>query len=191
MLKKLLTLFLILLFAFSTYAYAEMGDKATLGGETSGVYDWRVDSSGNLLPGTTNTSDIGSSSLGVNDVYINGSLNFAPMTKVLVPYEYMVTGDTLTASDSGKTIMTYFDQSDAVLNFTLPAVTAGVQYTLAAGHTSYIQVIPYGTNQIMYSTCSAGQKLLSAGASADSVTLISDGTRWYVTQMHGTWTDNN
>ena len=54
-----------------TLVYADMTDKATLGGQstTNGVYDWRVDSNGNFIPGTTAQNNIGSSTNQVNTVY--------------------------------------------------------------------------------------------------------------------------
>jgi hypothetical protein len=70
--KKVLglaTLF-IGVFLLAQFVYADMTDKATLGGQstTNGVYDWRVDLNGNLIPGTTNNNNVGSASNKVANV---------------------------------------------------------------------------------------------------------------------------
>ena len=56
-------------------AFADMTDKATLGGQstTRGVYDWRVTSTGDLVPGTANQNNIGSAALPVAAIYVTNS----------------------------------------------------------------------------------------------------------------------
>lgn len=81
-LRKLAWIIPSLLIAFSlifspAQARADFGDEATIGGEDSaGVYRWRVDSSGNLIPGTTATKDIGSSSKNVKSIYASSDITF-------------------------------------------------------------------------------------------------------------------
>lgn len=67
----LVTLF-IGVFLVAQLVRADMTDKATLGGQstTNGVYDWRVDSNGNFIPGTTAQNNIGSASNQVAAAYI-------------------------------------------------------------------------------------------------------------------------
>ncbi len=71
-----------LLLAFSvivspSQARADLGDEATIGGQNDdGSYRWRVNSSGNLIPGKTASSDIGSSDNKVNAAYLSGDLTF-------------------------------------------------------------------------------------------------------------------
>jgi len=45
--------------------------------KTAGTQQWRIDSTGNFLPVTTNTEDIGSATKRVKDVYIAGTLNLS------------------------------------------------------------------------------------------------------------------
>jgi hypothetical protein len=120
---------------------------------------------------------------GITNVYIGRLKN----------YEVFTTGDTLVAADSGKAIIVHDPTigSAGIAAFVLPAASAGLNFKFVMGSTWYITVDPAGTDAIMYSTNVAGDKIKSAGASADSVELVSDGTRWYVSEMKGTWTDNN
>lgn len=191
--KILVFTLLIFTLAFLPYAYADKDDAWAVGRDSSGEYYWRINSSGSLLPGTTGQNDIGSSAKLVNDIFYNGTLTADPAASAIAPYEVFSTGDTLTAADSGRKLITYFTTTYGQLNFTLPAVSAGLEYNLAIGHSGFVKIDPNGTNQIMYSTCDAGDSIKNSAvtsASGESVTLVSDGTRWYVTEMKGTWTDN-
>lgn len=77
MLKRLSLFLVIFLFVFCSSAFADFGDKATLGGQdSSGKYHWRVNSSGDFVPGTTAQNDIGSSSLKIADLHASGDLFF-------------------------------------------------------------------------------------------------------------------
>lgn len=70
MLKRLGLFLVIFFFVFCSFAFADFGDKATLGGQdSSGQYHWRVDSSGDFIPGTTAQNDIGDASHEVDAVY--------------------------------------------------------------------------------------------------------------------------
>ena len=67
--KRILGMALLLL-AISFPAFADMTDKATLGGQdSSNNYSWRVDVNHNFIPGTTAQNNIGSSTNQVNTVY--------------------------------------------------------------------------------------------------------------------------
>lgn len=69
---------------------ADIGDEATLGSiDTSGNYRWRVESDGDLIPGTTTTYDIGSSTNKVDQVYCDD---------ITVSTSVSVLGGALTAS---------------------------------------------------------------------------------------------
>lgn len=59
-------------------AFADFGDEATIGGQdlTTQTYRWRVDSSGNLIPGKTASYDIGSSSLLVDAITASGAITY-------------------------------------------------------------------------------------------------------------------
>jgi hypothetical protein len=77
MFKKYLFI-LFAVFLLFGYAYAEMGDEATLGAANStGAYRWRVTTDGNLIPGTTNSYDIGNSTYRVKDVWLQGNQTVA------------------------------------------------------------------------------------------------------------------
>jgi len=58
-----------------TFLRADVGDQTTLGWDYTNNKDtWRVDSSGDLIPGTNNNVNIGSSSLKVKNYYGAGTL---------------------------------------------------------------------------------------------------------------------
>ena len=76
-LSGLLLSLAIFFLTFFSLAYADFGDYATLGGkDDSGEYHWRVNSSGNIIPGTTAQNSIGDSSHKVKDMYMSGDLYF-------------------------------------------------------------------------------------------------------------------
>lgn len=77
MLKKLSLILLMLLLVICPMIYADSSDKATLGGvDSSGEYHWRVDASGDLVPGTTGQNSIGDSTHKVNDMYVSDDVFF-------------------------------------------------------------------------------------------------------------------
>lgn len=300
MLKKFSFLLAILLFVFS-FAYAEtMSDEATIGGrDTSGNYRWRVDSSGNLLPGATASYDIGDGTHYVDNAYIttnnvgtetittanittgnittgnittanltttNIAGNILPTTShtrnigsatyeisgiyadgatvdslvagtadidagtvdgatigansassgafttlaysgLLSPgansgykinYEVFTTGDTLTAAETGKYVITNLDDADGIVDFVLPAKATGLEYKFVSGRASIIRIDPNGSDHIYYAALDQGDRIASGtsgaadGASGDSITLISDGNAWYVAEMNpDDWADAN
>ena len=115
------------------------------------------------------------------------------------PYEVFTTGDTLTAADSGKILITNLVDTDGIVDFVLPsAATAGLQYKFVSSKKSIIRIDPAGTEQINYAALDAGDRIASGtaaaadGASGDSITLVSDGTGWLVTEMVPIdWADAN
>lgn len=108
--------------------------------------------------------------------------------------EKAVTSDTLTASESGKTLAIDIT-SDSV--FILPAASPGLQFTFVASDDDVIKIDPATTaDTIMWAVSSAplsaGDKLQSPGATGDSVTLISvEANKWVVKDMRGSWVDGN
>ena len=77
----------VLVFCFIAFkVYADMTDKATLGGQdSSGNYSWRVDANNHLIPGTTAQNNIGSSTNKVATVYatsINTSSGIDPTSGI-------------------------------------------------------------------------------------------------------------
>lgn len=74
---------LIIVGYFPLVALADMTDKATLGGQdTSGNYHWRVDASGDFIPGTTGQNSIGDSTHKINDLYSSGAMYFGSSMRV-------------------------------------------------------------------------------------------------------------
>ena len=72
----------VLVLALSVQVRADMTDKATLGGQstTNGVYDWRVTSTGDLVPGTTSQNNIGgaSNNKAIPNILLNILFSFFP-----------------------------------------------------------------------------------------------------------------
>jgi len=222
-------MFLQLKHAFSTTAGHDHDGVSSEGdlAPTSLAVAGNTTIAGTILPTTSHTRNIGSSTYEISGIYadgatldsitvIGGSANGMTVGAVmpstgafttlaysgvlspgaasseLANYEIFTTGDTLVATDSGKYLIAFNQSltSDAIVDFVLPSVAAGLEYKIVAGGTFYVRVDTSSALQgIMYSTCVVGDRILSAGASADSVTLVSDGSRWYVGEMKGTWTD--
>jgi hypothetical protein len=114
------------------------------------------------------------------DMVVNGTLSSKASTEVAT------TNDTLTTAESGKVIVA---TSNAV--FTLPSAANGLRYSFVDGGGVTISVDPAVADSIVYLTLDAGDKVTSPGSSADSITLVGDGTnsKWYVEAINGTWTD--
>jgi hypothetical protein len=117
----------------------------------------------------------------------------------LAHIEVFTTGDTLVAGDSGKYIVTNLEDDDGIVDFVLPSVaTAGLQYKFVSSHKSIIRIDPASSDQIMYASLAAGDRIASGtaasadGVSGDSITLVSDGSHWLVTEMVPIdWADAN
>ena len=72
--RLLLAILIASLCLIASTLFAEPGDQATLGYDYSNSTDtWRVNSSGNLIPGTDDNVSIGSSSKQVKDIYVDGT----------------------------------------------------------------------------------------------------------------------
>lgn len=130
----------------------------------------------------------------------SGDNNLVNITKTGVlqgargSYEAFTTsGSTLTAIESGKTLVLTPAGSD--VNFTLPTASLGLTYTFvhAGGTANYITVTPQSTDTIEFAgTMAAGDKLKSGAATADSLTVISyTANKWAISAINGTWTDAN
>ena len=103
--------------------------------------------------------------------------------------EAFATGDTLLAAETGKiSILRGTAGNDVIFN--LPSATAGLRYVFTSDEASYININPYGTDRIEYSTLTAGHSIRSANAAGDSITLVC-GTAgyWSVESMKGTWSN--
>lgn len=181
MLKRLSLFLVILLLAFCLPAFADMTDKATLGGiDSSGQYHWRVDSTGKFKPGTTAQNDIGDSTHRINDLYSAGKLYFK---------------SSLQAIGAGASGVTTLPTSHASFN----PVNHSIAYAFVATHTMVLQngyagqiltiagekntppTYTLGTLTITPTTCTQFTSI-TFNAVADSVTLlyIDDTYGWVV-----------
>jgi hypothetical protein len=114
---------------------------------------------------------------------------------------FPTTGDTLTADESGKTIIFIEPRGSSTGNtnaggrFSLPSASLGLEFTFVLGSNAFINVDPaYGTSdRIIYTALvQSGDSLTSAGATGDSLKLICGfANTWYVSGMRGTWTDGD
>lgn len=110
---------------------------------------------------------------------------------------FFLTGDTLTAAESGKTVI--YDRGGIVLAaglvppIVLPPAAVGLEFTIVSGGAQITRVKPGSSDRIKYSTCATADSIRSSGNTvADSVTVIcGTGNTWYVSAMKGAWTDSN
>ena len=97
--------------------------------------------------------------------------------------------DTVTAADD---MTRYISATADTVTYILPAAAAGLEYQFVAGQGEFVQVDTLTTaDTIKYLGLDAGDKLKSAGATGDSVTVASNGSNtWYVVGMGSSaWTD--
>ncbi len=134
----------------------------------------------------------------------SGVLSPGANSSALASYEIFTTGDTLTATDSGKYIITNLADADGIVDFVLPAATTpGLEYKFVSEAASIIRIDPAAnasTDHILFASLDAGDRIASGtavaadGASGDSITLISTGTGWAVFGVNPdntTWVDAN
>jgi len=176
---KLLKVCLALLLAFVFISPALATDwRGNVGGiDANNAPYWGVDSNGTLIPST--------------------------LASYKTIYETATTSDTLTATESGKTIFVNISSGDAV--FTLPTAAAGLTYTFTAingngtdGQGEFI-LNPQSTDTFYgcvsssaASTFSAGDDLDSPHQTGDSVTITSPAAlKWVCTNRVGTFVDGN
>lgn len=167
--KWLFALLAICLCAFSANAAELSGSEGTP--NSSGVHPLQVDSDRDV----SIASDA--------SLVINGAFEYNT--------EKALTNDTLTAIESGKTIVSAYTLDG--VTYTLPTAAAGLQYTVIAGNNKTIYVdTGLTTDTIRYLTLDAGDKLSSPSspATGDSVTVISvESGYWDIKNMGGTWQD--
>ena len=96
---------------------------------------------------------------------------------------------TVTAADAE----TIFQIATDAKVFTLPSAAVGLRYTFqntGAATAVLLSILPATGEKIHFVTSVATKKLLNTKATSvmgDHVTLVSDGTGWYVTSIVGTW----
>lgn len=161
--KKLFMLLALLIFiAFPNGAFAEDGDELT-------TTSFRVNSDGQVVYKQLN--------------------------------EVITTNDTVTAAETGKTF--FINKTTAgTTHITLPTAATGLTYTFTAlygnGVTKF-RLDPASTdafggncvNSASTTTFANGDRLISAGATGDTVTIVGASTKWYCTNRTGTFVDAN
>lgn len=209
--RKFLMILLVLSFAVSSFAAVGVKEDGLMVGTATDInfatgFDTSSDGSTvtvnnsgtqTITGGTINGAVIGGTSPAAGSfttIGYSGLMTPGTSSGLKVVVELFTTGDTLTAAESGKTIALGPTGHNGSV-FVLPAAASGLIFTFTSGldATEYMYVDPASaTDQILYSTCSVGDRIKSAGASGDSVTLVgTTGGYWFVTAMKGTWTDDD
>lgn len=119
-------------------------------------------------------------------------------------YEVITTNDTVTAAETGKVFLMNYTGAGTpptgYLQMTLPTAAAGLTYTFTSlfGNSANKQILRAASTDTFDGNCvtltttttfAAGDDLISAGATGDSVTLVGASTKWYCTNRTGTWAD--
>lgn len=135
------------------------------------------------------------------EVDIDRTIYFASDAGIVYPYEVATTSDTLTATESGKTII--YRPASTRSTFTLPTAQDGLWFRfVAATGSSHVNkelvIDPASTDTLVgcvvsgaTSTFAAGDSIISAGTTGDSLTLVGMNGYWYCTDRISTWVDNN
>lgn len=120
------------------------------------------------------------------------SVNYDPDTAIKMPYQAGTTNDTLTAADSGKTIVTKSGVVSPVI-FKLPDATVQLNYTFVGGTAHAMYIDPATGDTINYASLSTNDSLTnSSAAKGDSVTFFcAVADQWEVIIHSGTWADGN
>jgi hypothetical protein len=122
----------------------------------------------------------------------DGVLTFASDTAVKYPYSTASTNQTLTATQSGSTII--FNNGSGVAQngttFLLPTAVVGMQFTIVADVAKWFFVDAQSTDTINFSTATAGQRISNSATAiaGDSITLFcATANKWSVVDHNGTW----
>jgi hypothetical protein len=162
---------LILIFAFLLYvplAWATSGDLTATFGDKNSSNVHRIEADN------------------------NGVVTFAQDTGIKYPYTSGSTNQTITAAQTGTTIV--FNNGSGVAAsgtmFTLPAAVVGMEYTIIADIAKWFYVKPASGEIINFSNLSANQRISNAGSgvAGDSITLFcATAGQWSVKSRIGTW----
>lgn len=97
--------------------------------------------------------------------------------------EAPTTNDTVTAAESGKVFLVNDGGAYPEILFNLPAADEGLTYTFVQqGTTTRFVLNPNGTDQLLYSTASAGNRIKAPATAGSTATIYaSDDTVWFVT----------
>jgi len=163
----LLLLVIASFYATTLYAAVAATDEAVLGNSR-----WRVTKDGTLIP------ESGSGMQVIIEVFDTS-------------------GDTLTASESSKRCIFTptrgaYTTSTSPYQFNLPDAEVGLEFTVTVASNAYVSVNPQDGDTIVYGGASAGDKVQSSGNTDDTLTVTCGAANtWYVTDIQGTWTDQN
>ena len=125
----------------------------------------------------------------------DGVIRFASDTGIIVPYTTASTNSTLTAAQTGTTIVFNNGSGTAQSNttFTLPTSAVGMQYSFIGDITKYFRVKPASGEIINYSTAVANSKLKNSSAAIGDSIIVFCATagQWSVKAQNGTWAVDN
>lgn len=124
-------------------------------------------------------------------------VHFAQDTGLLFPYTTASTNQTLTAVQTGVTLV--FNNGAGTANnlviFTLPTAAVGMSYSFIADIAKSFRIKPQSADIINFSTAVAGSKINNggSGAAGDAITLFcATAGKWSIKYKVGTWAvDNN
>lgn len=119
----------------------------------------------------------------------DGVITFAADTGIKFPYEAGTTSDTLTAAETGKTIVSSAPTYPPT--YTLPAAAVGMEFTFVGTTAVAILIDPDGTDTIKVGSAAAGQKIYNSSATVgDSITLFcATANEWAAKTKSGTWAE--
>lgn len=124
-------------------------------------------------------------------------VHFAQDTGTLFAYTTASTNQTLTAAQTGTTMVFNNGAGTAsgLTAFTLPTAAVGMRFTVIADIAKSFRIKPQSADIINYSTAIAGSKVNNGGSAlaGDSIQLFcATAGKWSIATKVGTWTvDNN
>ena len=151
-----------LIILFTTYAIAERGDFATLGFyRPDKVSFWRVNSSGDFIPGKNNTWSIGNASFKVKDLNIGSTANVNSLVATTADIDGgTIDGTTIGANTASTGKFTTLQATTHLLYLskivncdTDTAVTvanSGALYTNAGATTTVVYTLPAAAEGLIY-----------------------------------------
>jgi len=122
----------------------------------------------------------------------DGVIHFASDTGILLPYTTTSTNQTLTAAQTGTTVIfnTVGGVAQDATKFTLPTAAVGMQFTIVSDIAKWFYVDVQSTDTIKYSTATAGDRISNSATAAagDSITLFcATANTWSIKSKVGTW----
>lgn len=121
-----------------------------------------------------------------------GWVVYAQDTGIYYPYTTASTNQTLTAAQTGTTIVFNNGATTAANGtmFILPTAAVGMEFTIIADVAKWFYVDAQSTDTINFSTASAGQRIsnVGSGLAGDNITLFcATAGSWSIKSKVGTW----